>query len=156
VSVDTIEHLGPKERLELVSELARVTASHGFVAVGAPCGAAAREAEARLASEFREKTGREHPRLGEHLAQPEMSADELEQLVAAAAGPRFGRYKLSVVANMGVTAWYRLQRLTDLGRPLPWVTHAHRLIFQPSFPLYAGRLNAEPTYRRIIFVSAEA
>jgi len=153
VCLDTVEHLTPAGRGALVAEMARVVRADGLLIVGAPCGEAARQAEARLAEEYRRRTGRVHPKLGEHLEHPVLSCDELAALVEEAADRRFGRCRSQLIPNVNLRVWVALRRLFDLGRPLPGLTHLQRLL-QPFYPLMARRLHAEPVYRRVVIVSA--
>ncbi len=153
--LDTVEHLEPMEREALVAEMARVVGDDGLLIVGAPCDEASRQAEQRLAEEFRRRTGRVHPKLSEHLEHEPLACADLCALVESTAARRFGRYRTRVVANVNVDVWLRMHRLFDLGRPLPGLTHVQRLLVQPLYPLFAARLHAEPTYRKIVFVWAE-
>ncbi len=59
--MDTLEHLSPAERMQLVAELFRVVAGDGLVIAGAPCGAEARQVEQAVNARYRQRTGREHP-----------------------------------------------------------------------------------------------
>ncbi len=153
--MDAIEHIPMAQRRPLITEMARVVRPYGLLAVGAPCGAPARAAEERLANEFQRRTGRPHPKLCEHLAYPAMTCDELRTWVAESAIERFVSARVRSVPNTSVRAWYFLQRLSDLGRPIPGFTHVHRLLMRPFYPWLATHLHAEPAYRQIIFVDAE-
>ena len=151
--LDVLEHLPPAARRGVLAEMMRVLADDGLLAVAAPCGAATRRAEEQLAAEFQQRTGRMHPKLGEHLEHPVLSCEELRLLVQETAQTRFDRFRLWIAPNTNLRAWRALHRLSDLGRPLPGVTHIHRLLFQPIYPLLAQRLHAEPTYRQVVFVA---
>ncbi|PKO20689.1 MAG: hypothetical protein CVU38_18800, partial [Chloroflexi bacterium HGW-Chloroflexi-1] len=92
-----------------------------------------------------------------------LSCEELRLLVQEAARARFDRFRLWTVPNTNLRVWLALHRLSDLGRPLPGVTHVHRLLFGPIYyiqctflPLLAHRLHAEPTYRQVVFVSGNS
>ncbi|MCX6032305.1 MAG: class I SAM-dependent methyltransferase [Chloroflexi bacterium] len=134
--LDVLEHLAPANRRGVLAEMARVVRDDGLLAVGVPCSAATRRVEEQLAAEFQRRTGRVHPKLGEHLEHPELSYEELRLLVQEAARARFGCFRLWIVPNTNLRVWLALHRLSDLGRPLPGVTHVHRLLFQPLYPLF--------------------
>lgn len=154
ICLDTVEHLPPADRRDLVAEMARVVRDDGLLIVGAPCGAAARQAEQQVAEEYRRRTGRAHPKLAEHLEHPVLLCDELIALAESAAAGRFGRYYSRIIPNVNLGVWLALRRLFDLGRPIPGPAHFQRLL-RPLYPLAARRLHVEPTYRRVVIVGRE-
>ena len=142
--MDTLEHLSPPQREELIAELFRVTRPAGLVIAGAPCGSDARAAEQVVSARYQRRTGREHPWLAEHLMYPPMTPDGLRAMMADAAGRRFRRYDLRLVANTNLQLWRLLQEQGVL-------RHLHRLLFRPWWPFVRVQ-HDPPVYRQVCIV----
>jgi len=144
--MDTLEHLSPAERTQLVAELFRVVTDDGLVIAGAPCGLQARQLEAAINARYRQRTGRDHPWLVEHLANEPLMPDGLAELMASAASRRFERFDLELVPNTNLDLWQWLQEQGLL-------RHVHRLIFEPLWPWLRDR-HEPPTYRQVCLVES--
>lgn len=142
--MDTLEHLSPPQRATLIGELFRVTRPGGMVIAGAPCGLKARVAEQVASARYQGRTGREHPWLAEHLMYPPLTPDGLHALLADAAGRRFDRFELRLVANTNLQLWQLLQEQGAL-------RHLHRALFRPWWPYLRGQ-HARPVYRQVCIV----
>lgn len=142
--MDTLEHLSPDDRTQLVAELFRVSADDGIVIVGAPCGVEARHVEEAVNARYRQRTGREHPWLAEHLEHEPLTPQGLVELIGSAASQRFQQFDLELVPNTNLTLWRRLQEQDRL-------QHVHRLIFRPLWPFIRDR-HEPPTYRQVCIV----
>ena len=142
--MDTLEHLSPLQREMLIGELFRVTRLGGMVIAGAPCGLKARAAEQVASARYQGRTGREHPWLAEHLMYPPMTPDGLRGMMADAAGRRFGRHELRMVANTNLQLWQLLQEQGSL-------RHLHRALFRPWWP-YLREKHDLPVYRQVCIV----
>lgn len=144
ISMDTLEHLTPPARAALVRELFRVVRDRGLVICGAPCGSAARAAEERINAAYRARTGRDHPWLIEHLENELLTAEALQELLAAAAGQRFARFDLKMVPNTNLAVWERFQQER-------WLKHLHRPIYRLLWPWFRDR-HEPPVYRQVCIV----
>ena len=144
--MDTLEHLSPTERIRLVAELFRVVAGDGLVIAGAPCGVEARQVEQAVNTRYRQRTGRDHPWLAEHLEHEPLTPSSLAELMGAAATRRFERFDLELVPNTHLALWQRLQEQGPLA-------HLHRLIFQPLWPWLRDQ-HEVPTYRQVCLVKS--
>lgn len=145
--MDTLEHLSGPERARLVAELFRVVAGDGLVIAGAPCGTDSRQIEQALNARYRQRTGRDHPWLAEHLEHDPLTPQTLSELMASAASRRFQRFDLQLTPNTNLALWQRLQEQGLL-------RHIHRVIFQPLWPLIRDR-HELPTYRQVCVVGAK-
>jgi len=144
--MDTLEHLSPAERTQLIAELFRVVADDGLVIAGAPCGVEARRVEQAVNARYRQRTGSDHPWLAEHLEHEPLTPDGLTELMASTANRRFERFDLEMVPNTNLALWQRLQEQGPLA-------HLHRLIFQPLWPWLRDR-HEPPTYRQVCLVKS--
>ncbi|MEZ4769881.1 MAG: class I SAM-dependent methyltransferase [Caldilineales bacterium] len=142
--MDTLEHLSPSQREQLIDELFRVTRPGGVVIAGAPCGLKARAAEQVASARYQGRTGREHPWLAEHLMYPPMTPDGLRSMMGDAAGRRFVRYEVRLVANTNLQLWQLLQEQGAL-------RHVHRALFRPWWP-WLREQHAPPVYRQVCIV----
>lgn len=145
--MDTLEHLAPAERSQLVAELFRVVVDRGMVIAGAPCGLEARQVEEAVNARYRERTGRDHPWLAEHLEHEPLTPQALAELMVSAASRRFARFDLELVPNTNLALWRRLQEQGAL-------RHVHRLLFQPLWPFIRNR-HELPAYRQVCIVRAK-
>jgi SAM-dependent methyltransferase len=143
--MDTLEHLPGPERAMLVAELFRVVADDGVVIAGAPCGLEARQTEQTINAHYRQRTGRDHPWLSEHLENEPLTPQSLSELMVSAASRRFQRFDLELVPNTNLALWQRLQEQGLL-------RHVHRLVFQPLWPLIRNR-HELPAYRQVCVVA---
>lgn len=142
--MDTLEHLSPPEREVLITELFRVARPAGLVIAGAPCGIDARAAEQVVSDRYQNRSGREHPWLAEHLMYAPMTPDRLSDMMADAAGRRFQRYDLRMVANTNLQLWQLLQEQGAL-------RHLHRALFRPWWPFVRAQ-HDPPVYRQVCIV----
>jgi len=83
---------------------------------------------------------------------PPMTPDGLRAMMADAAGRRFGRYELSLVANTNLQLWQLLQAQGAL-------RHLHRALFRPWWPYLrrqhdhpVRRQHDHPVYRQVCIV----
>lgn len=149
VCVDVLEHVPAERRPGIIDELFRVAGEHGQILVGAPCGAAIREMEIRQNERYRQRTGGDHPWLGEHLANEVLACEQMQEWLASAAGDRFGRYSVTAIPNMGLRAW----RIVSAMWQHPLLMHVQRALFQP-WVRWLRRCSGPPSYRWIWHVRA--
>lgn len=114
VSLDMLEHVPPRQRERVLTELARVAGRR--VVVGCPCGEPALAADSRIAAWTRTRLRREPPPwMSEHFANGFPEGEELRDALAP-----FGRVTLT--PNVAIPAHERLGRLEST--PLAWTLSA--------------------------------
>lgn len=145
VCMDVLEHVAAEKRRQLVEEVFRVVRPHGWVFIGAPCGAEVRQAEEEANALFRASTGRDHPWLIEHLRNDPLFCEELRDWIAHAAAERWGDFELRAFPNLSLALWKRLHRLM-WSHPL--IIQFQRLLTQPWFA-WLKRQQGPPSYRWI-------
>jgi len=142
VCMDVLEHIPREARPWLVDELFRVAGRRGWVFVGAPCGPAVRALESRANQRYRERTGRDHPWLSEHLTYEVIQQEELETWVAQSAGAHMERFQMESFPSLSLAAWRVLHPLWHH----PILMHVQRPLFRPWARLLI-RWSRPPSYR---------
>lgn len=151
VCIDTLEHVSQHTRTLLLDELFRIAKDDGTVIVGAPCGVEARRCDDEANRRYRERRGRDHPWLKEHLEWRPIPAAWFEEQVGLTARRRFTEYGVIGRGNVSLGLGRCLARLFSTRLPLE---QFQRLLLRPVFPILA-RVNSGPCYRRIFFVGGE-
>jgi hypothetical protein len=146
ICIDVLEHIEPRSRPAVLTELMRVSRKH--IAVAFPSGDEARREDVRTEHQYRADGLKPPDWLVEHLRHPFPEADSLKETLRAAGGNRIQMER--TINNEGL----RLQRLHRyLARRVPWAYKVFTLGCWLGLPLLAlSRGRGGSYYRSILIV----
>jgi hypothetical protein len=153
ILTDVLEHVVRKDRSKVVSEAVRICRK--WIVVGQPCGVLSEKQDQELDKLYRERFGKEHPFLGEHVKNKLPSKKEMEEMIRNAVHEQ-GREiseacpcrirRIRVVGNMNLKVRRWLMRGWMTRNPL--VDLFFRKVLLLAIPVLR-RCNWEPVYRWI-------
>ncbi|MBW1973620.1 MAG: glycosyltransferase, partial [Deltaproteobacteria bacterium] len=146
ISSDLYEHIPPRDRLRVISEMLRL--SKNFVVLGAPFySKEVEEAERRVYDFFLKVTGKPHPWLKEHIENGLPSKDELEAFLTKKG------YEFCCRETNNISNWFLLQSFIfyayAYGIPSEKVNKVYRY-YNENFVELGDFL--KPTYRKIYLI----
>jgi hypothetical protein len=142
VASDVLEHVPPDWRETVISEVLRV--SRAVAVFGYPCGALARDLDAKLHERYVSRQLTPPGWLVEHMLYPFPD----ERLFSRT----FDNWKVKSVANESLDFHYRMMRL-EMYLPLNLLFQFALAVMPKAVERYLRRVDREPSYRKIFVLS---
>lgn len=147
ISVDMLEHLPFYERKRAIAEMIRV--SRKFVIISAPCGDEAEKYDRKLNDYYRNKFGKNHKWLIEHIKFGLPKAEDILDIFKDILNEKNLNYKINMIDNVNLKIWYFYNKFLSSHSDTSMILK-NKVLF-PFYPLFK-RFNKGNCYRKLFIV----